>query len=251
MPENKNWISREGEGAHVSWRRDTRDAWRDILPLCIAMIPIAMLFGTQAVAKGLSLFETFLMSLIVFAGGSQFAAIELWGQPIPILAILFSTLLINARHLLMGVSLAPKLGIRKPWRWVAVFFLTDEIWAVSEKQALKRPVSMAYWFAMVSVFPTTWVLASVAGALVGPLLGPPERIGADFAFTAVFIALVVGFERTRVMITTVIVAGASAALVYYVFGSPWHIMAGSFCGIAAAYLSAGKAGTGEAHNVAA
>ncbi len=216
------------------------EAARDIFPLTVALMPIAMLFGALAIGKGFSVLEVFLMSSLVFAGGSQFAAVELWSQPVPVLAILFSTLLINARHMLMGVSLAHKLAMAKPLKAIAIFFMSDEIWAVAEKQAHKRPVSSAYWFTMVAMFPTTWVAFSVLGALIGPWLGPPERIGADFAFTAVFIALIVGFKRTRVMLMTVVAAGLTAAITYRLAGSPWHIMVGSCCGLVAAYFSADK-----------
>ncbi|MEN3931330.1 AzlC family ABC transporter permease [Microvirga sp. W0021] len=227
---------------------DIIPAFRDIWPLSVAMIPIAMLFGALASGKGFSLLETFLMSFLVFAGSSQFAALELWQQPIPVLAILFSTLLINARHMLMGLSIGPKLVMSKPLRWIAVYFMSDEIWAVAEKRAQNHQVTAAYWFTLIAIFPTTWFSFSVIGALVGPLLGPPERIGADFAFTAVFIALVTGFERSRTTLMTIAASAITAALSYYFLGSPWHIMIGAFCGIIVAYLFAD---TGEGENVAA
>ena len=46
--------------------------------------PIGMLFGALAVGKGLSVAEAGLMSLLVFAGGAQFAALELWAYPVPV-----------------------------------------------------------------------------------------------------------------------------------------------------------------------
>ena len=63
----------------------------------------------MAVAQGLSPAEATLMSVLVFAGGAQFAAIESWASPAPVAALVFGTLLINARHVLMGASLAPKM----------------------------------------------------------------------------------------------------------------------------------------------
>ena len=92
----------------LSLSPDARDGLRDIAPVMIAAAPIGGLFGAIAASKGLSLAEVALMSTLVFAGGAQFAAIELWSYPVPVAAILFSTLLVNARHVLMGASLAPK-----------------------------------------------------------------------------------------------------------------------------------------------
>jgi len=92
----------------LSLSADARDGLRDITPVMIAAAPIGGLFGAIAASKGLSVAEVALMSTLVIAGGAQFAAIELWGYPVPVAAILFSTLLVNARHVLMGASLAPK-----------------------------------------------------------------------------------------------------------------------------------------------
>mgnify|MGYP000957633712 FL=1 len=97
-------------------RDDIRRGLSDIWPAAVAAAPIGLLFGAVAASKGLSPFEVFLMSIMVFAGGAQFAAIELWASPAPVAALVFSTLLINARHVLMGASLAPKLQGFSRWQ---------------------------------------------------------------------------------------------------------------------------------------
>ena len=121
---------------------------------------------------------------------------------------------------------------------LAYFFLTDEAWALSERRALERPVTGAYWFAMAVVLWANWTLSSTVGAILGSFLGDPERIGADFAFTALFIGLVAGFGKSRVTLVTVAVSAAVAALVHYFIGAPWHVASGALAGIAAAYLAA-------------
>ena len=142
------------------------------------------LFGAVATSKGLSIAEVALMSTLVFAGGAQFAAIEMWSYPVPIAAILFSTLLVNARHVLMGASLAPKTrGFSFAQRHLGFFFLTDEAWALAERRALAKSVTPAYWFACAATLASVWIGASILGAVVGAFLGDPKRFGADFAFT--------------------------------------------------------------------
>lgn len=64
-------------------RDDIRRGLNDIWPAAVAAAPIGLLFGAVAASKGLSPFEVFLMSIMVFAGGAQFAAIELWASPAP------------------------------------------------------------------------------------------------------------------------------------------------------------------------
>jgi 4-azaleucine resistance transporter AzlC len=191
-----------------------------------------------AAAKGMSPLEVTLMSALVFAGGAQFAAIETWVSPAPIAALAFAALLINVRHVLMGASLTPKVQMSRLQTLLAYFFLTDEAWALSERRALERPVTGAYWFAMAVVLWANWTLSSTIGAILGSFLGDPERIGADFAFTALFIGLVAGFGRSRVTLVTVAVSAAVAALVHHFIGAPWHVASGALAGIAAAYLAA-------------
>ncbi|MEE1657048.1 AzlC family ABC transporter permease [Microvirga sp. CF3062] len=219
-------------------RREIRAGLRDIAPVAVAALPIGLLFGAVAAAKGMSPLEVTLMSALVFAGGAQFAAIETWISPAPILTLTFATLLINARHVLMGASLTPKVRMSRVQTLLAYFFLTDEAWALSERRALERPVTGAYWFAMAVVLWANWTLSSTIGAILGSFLGDPERIGADFAFTALFIGLVAGFGRSRVTLVTVAASAGVAALVHYFIGAPWHVASGALAGIAAAYLAA-------------
>jgi 4-azaleucine resistance transporter AzlC len=179
------------------------------------------------------------MSACVFAGGAQFAAIEQWVQPVPILTLVFGTLLINARHILMGASLAPKTALFTPWqRFLGFFAMADENWALSERRAGIARLTPAYYFGMTIVFYVNWVLWSMAGALIGPWLGDPARFGADFAFTALFIGLIVGFCKDRVSLAAILASGLTAALVKVTVGAPWHVPAGALAGIAAAWLAA-------------
>jgi predicted branched-subunit amino acid permease len=228
----------EEEGS--TWR-EVRDGVRDLAPAMIAAIPIGLLFGALAGAKGMSPPEVFLMSGLVFAGGAQFAALELWATPAPIAALAFSTLLINLRHVLMGASLARKTGrFSKLQRLIGFGIMADENWAFSEGRAARRPLTFAYFGGMGAVFWVNWVLFSTLGAFAGSFLGDPHRLGADFAFTAVFIGLIAGFGGGRVTLITIAVSAATAAAVYVVAGPPWHVACGALAGIAAAYLAASE-----------
>jgi 4-azaleucine resistance transporter AzlC len=219
-------------------KREARAGLRDIAPAAIAAIPIGLLFGAVAVAKGLTPAEVALMSALVFAGGAQFAAIEAWVHPAPIMALAFATFLINVRHVLMGASLSPKVTMTRGQEFFAFFFMTDESWALSERRALEKPVTGAYWVAMGAALYVNWVVSTTLGAILGSFLGDPARLGADFAFTALFIGLIAGFGRSRVTLVTVGVSAAVAALVHQFIGAPWHVASGALAGIAAAYLSA-------------
>ena len=85
-----------------------------------------------------------------------------------------------------------------------------------------------------------WSISTFLGAILGSFLGDPARLGADFAFTALFIGLVAGFARGRVTLVAVAVSAAVAALVYRFVGPPWHVASGAIAGIAAAYIAANE-----------
>lgn len=230
---------------------ETREALHQVMPVVISIIPMAMLFGAAARALGLTTMEAGLMSLFVFAGGAQFAAIELWTYPLPVAALVFSAFLINSRHILMSASLFPKLkGFSRTHKFVAAYFLLDESWALAEQRMLRRPVTPAYWWGLVTLSSIAWTAGTFAGAALGSMIGDPKVIGADFVLAALFTTLIVGFwkgqaangrnffQRFAGPVSVVLVSGIVSAAVYVTIGSPWHVASGALAGIIMACLTA-------------
>jgi 4-azaleucine resistance transporter AzlC len=218
------------------WRQAAAGALT-IAPAAVAVVPFGLILGANAAEKGLSAFETATMSATVFAGSAQFLAIDLWTSPAAWAALAFATLLINLRHVLMGASLARRLGRFGPGtRWLAVFLMADEIWAVAEHRALQQPLTPAFYLGAALPLYANWVVTTTAGAMLGGLIEDPAAWGFDFAFTAVFIGLVAGFWRGR---TTLVVACASAAgaiLAHKFLPGAWYVVIGAGCGVTVAAL---------------
>ena len=105
---------------------------KDSIPMLLGIIPFALVLGATAVQKNFSLLEVPLLTGLNFAGGSEFAILEVWSSPPNLLMLMFITFLVNSRHLLMGASLVPYLK-HLPNRKVfpALFFMVDESWALS------------------------------------------------------------------------------------------------------------------------
>ncbi|WP_248304488.1 AzlC family ABC transporter permease [Breoghania sp. L-A4] len=182
--------------------------------------------------------EISLMSAIVFAGSAQFVAVDIWSSPAPWAALGFSALLINMRHVLMSASIAPKMGGFHPAaRILGLFFLADEIWALSEARAARERFTPAFYFGLITVFYVFWNFWSVLGALIGPALGDPVDTGFDFAFTAIFIALIVNFWKGPSTGAVLVASAATAALVHQLVAGPWYILAGAIAGMIAAALA--------------
>ncbi|WP_333630233.1 AzlC family ABC transporter permease [Agrobacterium cavarae] len=211
-------------------------------PLLVAMVPIGVVFGAIAVSKGLSPLEACLMSLLVFAGGSQFVAMDLWTHPASWGALGFAALLVNLRHILMSASIGVKMEGFKPWqRWLAMPVLTDESWALAEFRSMTSTLRPAFFAAAALSIYVVWNLSTLAGALLGSVMGDTTIIGLDFAFPAVFIVLLMGFWKGR-QTGFVLLASATAAFVThrYVPGA-WYIAAGALAGLAVAAFAKDEA----------
>jgi 4-azaleucine resistance transporter AzlC len=220
-----------------STRRDFGQGVFDVAPVLVAATPIGLLWGTLAAGKGLSPFESWLMSATVFAGAAQFVAIEVWRDPVPWLLLTVTALIVNIRHVLMGASLSRHMGgIGRRWHPLMMFLMADENWAFSERRALRAPLSLGYYFGLASPMWIAWTLSSLTGAVVGRSFGDPAAYGFDFAFSAMFIGILAGFwkgPRTGAVLGASAIAAGLAKL--YVPGA-WYIVIGGLVGVAVAAI---------------
>lgn len=219
------------------------EVWRGVvasLPMMLGFIPFAMVLGAQAAQKGMSAVEIPLMTGLNFAGGSEFAAVRLWTSPPHILLIAAMTLLVNCRHILMSAALTPYLrGLSKKKAFLLLFFMCDEIWAMSLEDAKRRGssrISVAYYAGVTAGLYLTWVVFTALGGLLGPVLGDLAQYGFDMAFTAVFLVLLRGMWKGARAGLPWLVSLVVAALTYLWIPGAWYVAAGACAGLAAALL---------------
>jgi branched chain amino acid efflux pump len=196
-------------------RAEDRDAARLAMgegwPVMGTVLVVGTTFGVVARQSGLEPLEIVAMSLLVFAGASQFAMVQLFSQSTPAPIVIVSVLFINLRHLLMATSLRSQLQ-RLPLagRLAAAFFLTDEAFAMATGHFRRGGRSLAYYFTFAISLFVLWNLATVFGIVLGGAMGDPRRFGVDFAITATFIGIVVLAIRHRVDIVIAVVAALVA-----------------------------------------
>lgn len=203
----------------------------DTLPLVVGAVPFALLLGSLAAKSGLSPLDVALMSGIVFAGSSQFVAVELWAHGAAGATIAGSILLVNLRHLLMGATLEPQLrGVPQWKRAIMLFLMADEVWALAIRRG--RQLTLPYWFGVGLTLYSVWMVATVAGTMAGALIEDPVAWGLDFTFVAMFLALLGGFWRgAAVSLAPWLVAGVVALAVHALLpGDAWHIVVGAIAG---------------------
>jgi predicted branched-subunit amino acid permease len=210
-----------------------------VSPAAIAVVPFGLLLGALAAQKGLSPLEVGLMSGLVFAGSAQMVAVDIWRDPAPWALIAVTALTINLRHLMMGASLSLQLGGFRPWqRLFGMAFLADEIWAWAERRAAQGQLHPAYYAGLAGLLYANWVVWTVAGAILGPAIENPAAWGFDFAFTAIFLGLIVAFWRGRGTALVMAASAVAAVTVEAALGGVWHVLAGGIAGMGTAALLA-------------
>lgn len=166
-------------------------------------------FGALAVATGLPGWVVIAMSVLIFAGGSQFMALGMLAAGSPAGAAL-GGLLLNARHLPFGFAVAGVVGRRWPARLLGAHFMIDEsvAFALAQQDPARRRA--AYWLTGTGLF-LAWNLGTGLGVLLGTVAGDPAALGLDAAFPAGLMALVLPSLRDPAA-RRVAVAGMAAAL---------------------------------------
>lgn len=156
----------------------------------IGYFPIALTFGLLAKTTGLTLSETVLMSMIVFAGASQYIAINLISLGTGIFEIILTTFIVNIRHFLMSASLAEKCEDDPvPIRLLYAFGLTDETFSIAATKEGK--VSSGYLLGLMFVAYSSWVISSGLGYAIGSSLPKVLQESMSVALYAMFIGLLV------------------------------------------------------------
>lgn len=166
-------------------------ARRDIWVLAAAVGVFGVSFGVLATTAGLTVPQACAMSLLVFTGASQFAAIGVLEAGGSLGSAFGSALLLAARNTAYGVAMAPTfVGRSLGRRLLAAQFVIDESTAVATAQAGRHARERAFWTTGLAIF-VCWNVGTVLGGVAGDAVGDPEALGLDVAFPAGFVALAV------------------------------------------------------------
>jgi predicted branched-subunit amino acid permease len=197
---------------------------RSAVPFVIVIVPFGMLFGVASTEAGLTLFETAAFTLTVFAGASQFAALQLMQDQAPLLVILATSLAVNLRLLMYSVALAPEYGGASVGvRAALAYFLVDQVFVVTQAELAQRPdqtlaEKIAFYFGAVLPVAGLWFGASFFGAVAGQAI-PPEY-ALDFAVPITFLAMIAPMLRSVPHLAAAVVSvAATLALSFLPYGT--------------------------------
>jgi 4-azaleucine resistance transporter AzlC len=217
-----------------------RDGLLASLPIVMGYFPISFSFGVAATRAGFTGLEATALSLIIYAGASQFLALALLSSGAPVLVAAFSLIAMNLRHLLYGPALMREAGeaasTRHAWAWA--WGLTDEVFgqalgALARGQRFSEP----YMFGLGLAAYAAWVSGTVVGAYVGggALEGwPALNAGLGFMLPALFLALLLSILSRRqlpVIAVSAVVTVAATLTISATSGILLGMLAGAAAGV--------------------
>ncbi|HUP54306.1 MAG TPA: AzlC family ABC transporter permease [Methylomirabilota bacterium] len=228
-----------GSSPSESLASSRRRLLMEALGIAVSAIGFGFVYGLSAREAGFSPIEAVAMSVIVFGGASQFAAVGYVTSGLAWPGILLLTFLLNARHLLYSAALAPWMRHVPIWRRAVIaHLLTDEAFALSigHFRRIGRTDERGYWLAAIASTFIPWNLATLAGAVLSTQIPDPARFGIDIIFPAAMIGLAVGLVTGRRELVAAIVGAGVGVVVALLTGPSIGIVAGGIIGPAVGLL---------------
>ena len=196
------------------------------IPIAIGYFPIAVTFGLLARTTGVPDYTTVLMSFIVFAGASQFIAVNLLGMGASILEIIITTFILNFRHFLMSASFSQKIeaGVSKKWLALLSFGITDETFMVNSlRKETKLPATFILGVNLIGF--SSWNLGTWAGVFLGTGLPDSLKASMGIALYSMFIGLLIpAIKKSHAYGLIAALSMVISSAIYYL--SPFKISSG-------------------------
>ena len=167
---------------------------RDGAPFILMAAPFATLFGVIATDAGLTLAQTMGFTVLVIAGASQFAALQMMVENASIAFVLLAALAVNLRMAMYSASLVPYLGAAPLWQRASIAYLNFDqtyITSISRYEArpdMSVPDRVAYFLGVATPITPLWFAMTFVGVVAGKAI--PEAWALDFIMPIMFLAMV-------------------------------------------------------------
>lgn len=205
--------------------------FRQLIPVSLFVAIFGAAFGLAASQRGMDPTSAAMMSLLVFAGYAQFAALELWTSQVPVLTLIATVFAINARHLLMGATLYPWLRSLSPAKRYGIMMVaSDANWAMSIQAFSRGRAGLGLLFGGGLALWLFWVAGTLAGLYFGGAIHDPKRYGLDMVMGCFLLSMVFEGERNLRMFTIWAAAAGASLIAYKWLPENSHVIAGALAG---------------------
>ncbi|MEC9281208.1 MAG: AzlC family ABC transporter permease [Bdellovibrionota bacterium] len=168
-------------------------------PILLGVIPFGLVMGAACATQNLSLVQILCFNLFVFAGASQFVALELMSQKAAIVVVVLSGVVINLRMLLYSAGISPYLKQTSFFkRMFAAYGITDQSYAVlmaNEDKLKTNKETLCFYSGAAFAMAACWQLTVLLGYVFGNIA--PASLNLDFAIPLSFVALVLPSMKSR------------------------------------------------------
>ena len=204
-------------------------------PIMLGYLPVAITYGVLAKQTGMSLLELTMMSVFVYAGASQFMAINMVAVSAGVMEIIIATFVLNFRHFVMSLSFMNSLrNVERKWKLPLSLGLTDEAFAVSAfhpKEANQKHGAFFY-LGIILIAYLSWVFGSLLGGILGDVIPANLSQSMGIALYAMFIGLLIPSVKKNVKVGLIALL---AMLINFIcvelgFSSGWAIVIGTILG---------------------
>lgn len=202
---------------------------KDGLPIAIGYLSVSFAFGILAVNSGLPIWAPIITSLTNFTGTGQFVGTTLIAASASIAEIAFTLLIINARYVLMSISLSQRLEKVSIWKKLIIAFgNTDEIFAVAVSKYCD--LNFKYMAGLILCSFTGWVGGTALGALCGSIIPQSILSAMGIALYAMFIAIIIPpAKKSRAVLLVIALGALISVAIYYIpfinqLNSSWRII---------------------------
>lgn len=202
-----------------------------LLPVSVFVVPFGVAFGAAAIEAGMGVDQAMTMSLLVFAGASQFAVLDMWQSPLPYISIALVVLAVNARHLILGAAISPYVNPLAPRHWFAALILLSDVNFADSYQSMKEGERDAgHILGGGLLLWAVWAVSTACGVVAGEALGNLQRFGVDVVMAAFFAALTIGMVPSLRKAVPVIVACVVALVALPFVPTGWNIIVAALAG---------------------
>ncbi|MBR3167863.1 MAG: AzlC family ABC transporter permease [Erysipelotrichaceae bacterium] len=164
--------------------------FRKTSPVLTGYFFLGIGFGILLKQIGYGLFECLLMSVLIFSGSMQYAAIGLLSAHVSLASAFLTTLMVNARYLFYALSLVDRYRtVDKKKKPYLIHAIVDEAYAlIFENDSPVGVLNEDYWLAVSLYGHLYWIFSTLLGVVIGTLFSFQIK-GIDFVMTALFVTI--------------------------------------------------------------
>lgn len=203
----------------IKMKKALKAAFPVTIPVMIGYISVGIAFGLLFQKSGYNFWWALFMSITVYAGSTQFIAINLLTSGAGLIEIALMTLFVNIRHMFYGLSFIEEfktMGKKKPYM---IFSLTDETYSLlCSTKAPEGINNNLFLFCISFLNQIYWVIGSLIGSIAGSLITFNTK-GIDFAMTALFVVIFVEQWVSYKSHLPVLIGASATILSLLIFGT--------------------------------